>query len=174
MADESWDALIAEAGDAFNRPPEDTYEFRITSAEAVRGKKEPFFEQLKVHAKIAYGPEAGKSIKEFYMVKNTSDPKKLAKFLRGLRVLGISSDTLRKENPSMAQIAKAIEDRMFTGKVKHNSDPRWGDSADLEWGQLNAPTEEMGEVTVFPAVSDAESLGYGSGDAVATDDDAGF
>lgn len=174
MAGASWDEIIAEAGDGFNRPPEDEYEFRITSAEAVTGKKDPFYEQLKIEAKIAQGPQAGKSIKTFYLVKAVGDTKRLAKFLRQLRVLGISADTLRSEQPSMAQIAKAIEGRPFIGKVKHNSDAKYGDSADLEWGQMSPPSTPIEEVTAFPAIGEAESLGYDATASVAIAEDAAF
>lgn len=174
MADESWDDIIADAGDSFNRPPEDEYEFRISAAEAVRGKQSPFYEQLKVDAKIAHGPQAGKAIKTFYLVKAVGDSKRLAKFLRQLGVLGISTDTLRSEQPSMAQIAKAIENKCFTGKVKHNSDARYGDSADLEWGQMNPPSTDIEPVLSFPAISEAETLGYSDAVAVPVTDDAAF
>lgn len=174
MADESWDSIISSAGDSFNRPPEENFEFRIVRAEAVIGKNSPHYEQLKVDAKIVHGPHANKSIKTFYLVKAVGNEKRFAKFLRQLRVLGITTDTLRRENPTMAQIAQAIEERRFTGKVKHNSDAQYGDSADLEWGQMNPPNDEEDEIMEFPSVSAAESLGYGDNSAVAAADDAAF
>ncbi len=170
MADESWDDIVASAGDSFNRPPEGEYEFVITDAVAGVGSKEPHNPNVKVSAKIASGPQAGKSIKDYYIVKSTGGAKK---FLSDLKALGITTDALLVERPTMDQIAKVIIGKTFTGKVVHKSSDRWGDSAELDWS-MRAPATGAVAVTSFPALSEGEQLGYGSGEAVAAADDAAF
>lgn len=170
MADESWDSIIANAGDGFNRPPEGDYTFSVTDAVAGVGKSEPYNPNIKVSLKIAEGPEVGKAIKDYYMVKSVGGAQK---FLSNLKALGIATETLMTSRPTLDQIAKVIVGKRVSGTVVHKSHPRFGDSAEIDW-QLRAPDEGAFEVTEFPALSAAESLGYGSGENVAATDDAAF
>lgn len=168
MADESWDDIIAEAGDGFNLPPEDTYDFVITETEAkVSSAGNPM---IVTKAKIANGPHQGKAIKQFYVIRTV---KNATSFMRHMQAMGITIEVLREHKPSLDQIAKVMVGKQFEGDVVHKSDARWGDSAELSW-QMRAPKTGAIPVTSFPGVSEAESLGYGDAAAVATDDDAGF
>lgn len=168
MTEESWDDIISEAGDGFNRPPEGEYDFIITDTESkVSGAGNPM---IKVESKITTGPQAGKSIKEFYVIRMASQAKK---FMQNMQAVGISVDTLREAKPTMDQIAKVMVGKPFRGKVIHKSSDEWGDSAELSWS-MKPPAGGAAAVTSFPAVTDAEALGYGSQQSVATDDDAGF
>lgn len=170
MADESWDDIIAEAGDAFNLPPEGEYDFVITEAEA-KVSANSGNPMIETKAKITGGPHSGKAIKRFYIVRSA---KTAASFMRHLQAVGITVDVLREQKPTLDQIAKAIVGKPFRGKVVHKSDARWGDSAELEW-QMRAPEGGPVAITSFEAVSEAEALGYGSGETVAaSDDDAAF
>ena len=67
MEDETWDAFIEESGDIFNPLPEGTYDFVITEAEGkISGKGN---HMVRVSAKVVSGPEAGKAIKDFYVIR---------------------------------------------------------------------------------------------------------
>lgn len=169
MADESWDDFITEAGDAFVMLPEGEYDFVITEAEGKVSKSgNPM---VRVAAKVTTGPHAGKSIKDFYVLRAASQAKK---FVLHMRAMGITIETLAAHKPTMQQLAKAMEGKTFRGKVKHNSDDDFGDSVDLAWA-MKPPTGGAVAVTSFPALTEAESLGYGSGagsDVVAADDAA--
>lgn len=169
MADESWDDIIAEAGDSFNLPPEGEYDFVITETEA-KVSANSGNPMIETKAKIVGGPHNGKAIKRFYIVRSV---KTARSFMNHMQAVGISVETLRDQKPTLDQIAKAIVGKPFRGKVVHKSDARWGDSAELEW-QMRAPESGAQAITVFPGVTEAETLGYGSGSAPATDDDAGF
>jgi hypothetical protein len=167
--EESWDDIIAEAGDGFNRPPEGEYDFLIEEAESKVSKSgNPM---IRVKAKITGGPQHGKAIKDFYVIRSKSQAEK---FMLHMRAVGITIDTLRDLKPTMAQLAKALEGKPFRGKVKHKSDDDFGDSAELAW-TMKPPTGGAVAVTEFAAVSEAEALGYGSGEApAAATDDAAF
>jgi hypothetical protein len=170
MADETWDAFIEEAADAFNPLPEGTYDFIVTGAEGkVSGSGNPM---VKVDAKVTTGPHAGKAIKSFYVIRTASQAKK---FVLHMKAMGISIEVLTAHKPTMQQLAKAMEGKPFRGKVKHTSDDTYGDAVELSWAML-PPSGGAIAVTSFPALSEGESLGYGSdsGASVATDDDAGF
>lgn len=169
MADETWDDIIAEAGDGFDLPPEGEYDFVITDAEA-KISANSGNPMIATKAKIASGPHHGKAIKTFYIVRAVSTAKS---FMKHMQAVGISIDTLREQKPTLDQIAKAIIGKPFTGEVVHKSDARWGDSAELKW-QMRAPESGAEPITSFAAVSEAESLGYGAGAHPATADDAAF
>lgn len=168
MADESWDAFMAEAADAFNPLPEGEYDFIITETEGkVSSTGNPM---VRVKAKVASGPESGKAIKDFYVLRMVSQAKK---FVLHMAAMGITTDVLAQHKPTMQQLAKAMEGKPFRGKVKHTSSADFGDAVELSWA-MKPPAGGAVAVTSFPDLSEAESLGYGSGAAVATDDDAGF
>lgn len=169
MADESWDEFLEEAGDAFNLLPEDEYDFVIVKTEGkVSSSGNPM---VQVSAKVATGPQSGKSIKDFYVLRMASQAKK---FVMHMKAMGITMDTLSAHKPTMQQLAKVMEGKTFRGKVRHTSDDRFGDAAELSWSMM-PPTGGAVAVTSFPALTEAESLGYGSGagsDVVAADDAA--
>lgn len=170
MADETWDDFIKEAGDDFNLPPEGEYDFVIVETEGkVSSAGNPM---VRVKAKITSGPHAGKSIKDFYVLRMASQAKK---FMMHMKAVGITLELLQEHKPTMQQLAKVMEGKAFRGKVRHTSDDRYGDAAELSWSMM-PPAGGAVAVTSFPALSSAEALGYGSdsGASVATDDDAGF
>ncbi len=168
MADETWDAFIDEAADAFNPLPEGTYDFIITETEGkVSSTGNPM---VRVKAKVASGPEAGKAIKDFYVLRMASQAKK---FVLHMKAMGITIETLTAHKPTMQQLAKVMEGKPFRGKVKHTSSDDFGDAVELSWAML-PPTTGAVAVTSFPALSEAESIGYGSGEGVAAADDAAF
>ena len=168
MADETWDAFIEEAADAFNPLPEGEYDFIITETEGkVSSSGNPM---VRVKAKVATGPEAGKAIKDFYVIRAASQAKK---FVLHMKAMGITIDTLTAQKPTMQQLAKVMENKTFRGKVKHTSDDTFGDAVELSWAMMPPATGAVA-VTSFPALSDAESIGYGSGESVAAADDAAF
>lgn len=169
MADESWDDFIAEAGENFNLPPEGEYDFVIVEAEGKVSKSgNPM---VRVKAQITSGPESGKSIKDFYVLRVASQAKK---FVMHMKAMGITVELLAAHKPTMQQLAKAMEGKTFRGKIMHTSDDRYGDAAELSWAMM-PPEGGAVAVTSFPALSEAESLGYASETtAVATADDAAF
>lgn len=168
MADETWDAFIEEAADAFNPLPEGTYDFIITAAEGkVSGAGNPM---VKVSAKVATGPEAGKAIKDFFVIRTASQAKK---FVLHMKAMGITIETLTAHKPTMQQLAKVMEKKPFRGKVKHTSNDTFGDAVELSWAMLPPSTGAVA-VTSFPALTEGEQLGYGSGETVAASDDAAF
>lgn len=170
MADETWDEFIADAADVFKPLPEGTYEFIITETEGKVSKSgNPM---IKVNAKVTSGPEAGKSIKEFYVIRAASQAKK---FVEHLRAMGITMETVVAHKPTMQQLAKVMEGKQFQGKVKHTSDENFGDAVELVW-TMKPPATGAIAVTSFPALTEGEALGYGSasGDAVTAADDAAF
>lgn len=167
MADESWETIIAQAGDRYNIAPEGDFEFRIEEAESKvfsTGNS-----GIVAKLKVAFGPEAGKSIKQVNIVRS---PKAAGLFLDHLAAVGIAPETLMEEKPTLDQIAKVMIGVHVQGTVKHK--PYKGRTqAELEWNMrpsMNGATP----ITSFPSLSDAEALGYASGETVATDDDAGF
>jgi hypothetical protein len=169
MAEETWDDFISAAGEEFDLPPEGEYQFIIKEAEAKTSKSgNPM---IRVKATITEGPHAGKSIKDFYVLRISSQVKK---FMAHMRAMGITLETLREQKPTMEQIAKVMEGKPFQGQVVHDTNDRWGDSAELSWA-MRAPEGGATAVTSFPALNEAEALGYGSNEStVATDNDAGF
>lgn len=167
MADETWDAFIEEAVDAFNPLPEGTYDFVITEAEGKVSKTgNPM---IRVAAKVASGPEAGKAIKDFYVIRMASQAKK---FVLHMKAMGITFETITAHKPTMQQIAKVMEGKPFRGKVKHTSSDEFGDAVELSWAMLPPSTGAVA-VTSFPALSEGEQLGYSS-ETVAAADDAAF
>lgn len=168
MADETWDAFIEEAADAFNPLPEGEYDFIITETEGkVSSSGNPM---VRVKAKVATGPEAGKAIKDFYVIRAASQAKK---FVLHMKAMGITIDTLTAQKPTMQQLAKVMENKTFRGKVKHTSDDTFGDAVELSWAMM-PPESGAVAVTSFPALTEGELLGYGSGESVAAADDAAF
>lgn len=168
MADETWDAFIEEAADAFNPLPEGEYDFIITETEGkVSSSGNPM---VRVKAKVATGPEAGKAIKDFYVIRAASQAKK---FVLHMKAMGITIDTLTAQKPTMQQLAKVMENKTFRGKVKHTSDDTFGDAVELSWAMMPPATGAVA-VTSFPALTEGELLGYGSGESVAAADDAAF
>lgn len=171
MADETWDTFIEEAKDVFTLLPEDEYDFIITSAEGKVSKTgNPM---IRVSAKVASGPHHGKAIKDFYVMRLTSSPTWIKKFVQHMQAMGIDMSLIAQQKPTMQQIAKVMEGKPFRGKVRHTSDENYGDDVELSWA-MKPPTGGAVAVTSFPALSEAESLGYGSGETVATADDAAF
>jgi len=168
MADESWDDFIKEAKDNYDLPPEGEYDFVIIEAEAkVSSAGNPM---IRVKAKITNGPHAKKTIKDFYVIRMASQVKK---FMMHMKAVGITLDTLTTHKPTMDQLAKVMEGKTFRGKVVHKSDDRFGDAAELSWSMM-PPAGGAAAVTSFPTISEAEALGYGSGDTVVAGDDAAF
>lgn len=169
MADESWDDFITEAADAFNPLPEGTYDFIITETEGkVSSNGNPM---VRVSAKVTTGPQAGKTIKDFHVLRIASQAKK---FVLHMKAMGITIETLTAHKPTMQQLAKAMEGKTFRGDVKHTSSEDFGDAVELKWA-MKPPTGGAVAVTSFPTLTEAESLGYGSGagsDVVAADDAA--
>lgn len=168
MADETWGAFIDEAGDIFNPLPEGTYDFTITEAEGkVSSSGNPM---IVVGAKVTTGPHAGKAIKKFYVIRMASQAKK---FVLHMKAMGITFETLTEHKPTMQQLAKVMEGKPFRGKVKHTSSDDFGDAVELSWAMLPPSTGAVA-VTSFPALTEGEALGYGSGETVAAADDAAF
>lgn len=168
MADETWDAFIEEAADAFNPLPEGTYDFIITETEGkISSSNNPM---VRVSAKVASGPQAGKTIKDFYVLRMASQAKK---FVLHMKAMGITIETLTTHKPTMQQLAKVMEGKPFRGKVKHTSSDDFGDAVELSWAMM-PPESGAVAVTSFPALTEGELLGYGSGESVAAADDAAF
>lgn len=168
MADETWDAFIEEAGDAFNPLPEGEYAFIITDAEGkVSSSGNPM---VRVSAKVTDGPHAGKAIKDFYVLRMASQAKK---FVMHMQAVGITIETLSQHKPTMQQLAKVMIGKPFRGKVKHTSSDDFGDAVELSWA-MKPPATGAVAVTSFPDLTEGESLGYGDGTAVASDNDAAF
>lgn len=168
MADETWDAFIEEAADAFNPLPEGTYDFIITETEGkISSSNNPM---VRVSAKVASGPQAGKTIKDFYVLRMASQAKK---FVLHMKAMGITIETLTAHKPTMQQLAKVMEGKPFRGKVKHTSSDDFGDAVELSWAMMPPATGAVA-VTSFPALTEGELLGYGSGEGVAAADDAAF
>lgn len=171
MADESWDEYIEKAQDVFTLLPEDEYDFVITKTEGKVSKSgNPM---VQVSAKVASGPHAGKAIKDFFVMRLTSSPTWIKKFMQHMQAMGIDMATLAQHKPTMQQLAKVMEGKPFRGKVRHTSDDNYGDDVELSWA-MQPPTGGATAVTSFPTLSEGESLGYGSGEAVAVGDDAAF
>lgn len=167
MADESWEETIRQAGDRYNIAPEGEYEFRIEKAESTvfsTGNA-----GIKVDLKVAEGPEAGKSVKTVNVVRS---PKAAGLFLDHLNAVGITSDTLIEQKPTLDQIAKVMPGVQVFGSVKH-SEYRGRTQAELEWN-MRPSKYGVKPITEFPDLNEADALGYGSADTVDIDDDAGF
>lgn len=171
MADESWDDFIAEAKDVFTLLPEDEYDFVITSAEGKLSKTNN--PMVRVSAKVASGPHAGKAIKDFFVLRITTSQSQIKKFVQHMQAMGIDMSTIAQHKPTMQQLAKVMEGKPFRGKVRHTSDDNYGDDVELSWA-MKPPTGGATAVTSFPALTEGESLGYGSGETVAAADDAAF
>jgi hypothetical protein len=168
MSDESWDTFIEEAADAFNPLPEGTYSFIVTEAEGkVSASGNPM---VRVGAKVTSGPHAGKAIKDFYVIRMASQAKK---FVLHMKAMGISIETLTAQKPTMQQLAAVMAGKPFRGKVKHTSNDDFGDAVELSWAML-PPEGGALAVTSFPALTEGEQLGYGSGAIVGAADDAAF
>lgn len=168
MADESWDAFIEDAGDVFNPLPEGEYDFTITDAEGkVSSTGNPM---VRVSAKVVSGPNIGKEIKDFYVIRSKSQAKK---FMLHMRAMGISMETLMQHKPTMQQLAAVMVGKMFRGNVVHTSDKKFGDAVELAWAMM-PPESGAFAVTEFPALTEGESLGYSNAGAAVATDDAAF
>jgi hypothetical protein len=169
--------LADMAGDRFNPPPEGKYEFTIHAAEATVSKRSGN-DMIVCSLKIAEGPEAGKSIKTVYVSKPGAGTKPdkldgaLRMFTRNLKAVGITLETLKEHNPTMAQIAQVMIGKTVSGPIEHE-DYQGEMQAGLK-GPMRAPSGGAIEVTGFPVLSAAQEV-YGS-DAGAPQiaDDAGF
>lgn len=173
----SFEDLANMAGDRFNPPPEGNYEFTIQSAEHQVSKRSGN-DMIVCSLKIAEGPEAGKSIKTVYVSKPGPGTKPdkmdgaLRMFTRHMKAVGISLETLKEHNPTMAQIAQTMIGKTVSGPVKHE-DYQGEVQAGLN-GPMRAPSTGAIEVTGFPVMSEAQEV-YGSGGgAPQIADDAGF
>lgn len=170
MADETWAEFLAEAEDVFTLLPEDEYDFIITKTEGKVSKSgNPM---VVVSSKVASGPHAGKAIKDFYVMRLTSSPSWIKKFMQHMQAMGIDMSTLAQHKPTMQQIAKVMEGKQFRGKVRHTSDDNYGDDVELSWA-MKPPTGGAVAVTSFPPLSEGEQLGYSS-ETVSAADDAAF
>lgn len=170
MADESWEETIKQAGDRYNIAPEGEYEFTIEEAESATFSTGN--EGIKVKLRVAEGPESGKSVKTVNVVRS---PKAAGMFLDHLGAVGISPDTLLEERPTLDQIAKVMPGVQVHGTVAHKEYPKGSGrmQAELQWS-MKPSQYGVKPITSFPDLSEADALGYTSGESVATDDDAGF
>lgn len=168
MSEETWDGFIKEAGDAFNLPPNGEYDFIITETE---GKTSSAGNPMvRVKAKITSGPHAGKFIKDFYVLRMTSQVKK---FMMHMKAMGITLEILQEHRPTMEQLAKVMDGKPFRGNIERVENDTFGDAAELKWAMM-PPAGGATAVTSFPVISEAEALGYGAAESVAASDDAAF
>lgn len=163
MADKSWDELINDAGEEFNLLPEGDYQAIIRTAEASVSKNSGN-QMINCMIKIAEGPHSGKSIGTVYVSKPGpgTKPEKLEgaarMFFRHLKAVGITTDTLKTHNPTMAQIAAVMEGKAVSVKVKHDSYN--GTESAKHQGPLLAPMGGAVEVTAFPAATATQVAGH--------------
>lgn len=177
MTEYDWDTLVDAAGDRFNPLAEGEYEFVVIEAEPTVSKNSGN-EMIAVSLKVASGPHRGKSPKTVYVSKPGpgTKPSKLEgavrMFFGHLNAFGIKPETLRQHKPTMGQIASVMLGKTVSGEIGH--EPYRGEMQAVIQGNLRPPQSGAVEVTSFPQLSAAEELGYGSGAAVATADDAAF
>jgi hypothetical protein len=164
MADKSWDELISDAGEEFNLLPEGDYQAIIRATEASVSKNSGN-QMINCTIKIAEGPHSGKSIGTVYVSKPGpgTKPEKLEgaarMFFRHLKAVGITTDTLKAHNPTMAQIAAVMQGKAVSVKVKHDSYN--GTESAKHQGPLLAPSGGAVAVTEFPTVAETQTVGYG-------------
>jgi hypothetical protein len=162
MADKSWDELIADAGDEFNLLPEGDYQATIKDAVATVSKNSGN-QMIECTVKVSEGPHHGKSVGKVFVSKPGpgTKPEKLEgaarMFFRHLKSVGITTDTLKAHNPTMAQIAAVMQGRPVSIRVKHESYN--GTESAKHQGPLLAPSGGATEVTAFPSVA---ALDHGS------------
>lgn len=168
--EESWEDYIKQSGDRYNIAPEGDYEFRIEEAESTTFSTGN--SGIKVKLKVAEGPEAGKSVKTVNVVRS---PKAAGLFLDHLGAVGISTDTLMEQKPTLDQIAKVMPGVHVHGVVEHSEYPKGSGrmQAEIKWN-MRPSKYGVKPITEFPDLNETDALGYTSGDDVATDDDAGF
>jgi hypothetical protein len=175
MADKSWDDIIADAGDDFNIPPEGKYQAVIKTAESTVSRSGN--QMVSCGITIAEGPHARKFIKTVHISKpgpGTAPDKAegaARMFLRHLKALGITIETLKQHNPTMDQIAAVAVGKPVTVNVKH---AEWNGNVQAEHqGPLMAPASGAVEVTSFPPVG-TQVLSSGAPMAAGYDADPGF
>jgi hypothetical protein len=164
MADVSWDDILGTADEAFNILPEGQYQAVIRGAESKVSKKNN--EMVACTIKVSEGPYAGKGIDTVYVSRPGpgTEPDRMegavSMFMRHLKGLGISFDTLKAHKPSMAQIARVVEGKQITIVVKHEEFPKGsGVMQAKHQGPLRAPASGAVEVTSFPPVAATASAG---------------
>jgi hypothetical protein len=156
MADKSWDELISDAGDEFNLLPEGDYQATIREAVATVSKNSGN-QMIECTVKVSEGPHSGKSIGKVFVSKPGpgTKPEKLEgaarMFFRHLKAVGITTDTLKTHNPTMAQIAAVMQGKAISVKVKHESYN--GVEGAKHQGPLLAPSGGAMAVTEFPSVA---------------------
>jgi hypothetical protein len=156
MADKSWDELISDAGEEFNLLPEGDYQATIREAVSDVSKNSGN-QMITCTVKVSEGPHAGKAVGPVYVSKPGpgTKPEKLEgaarMFFRHLKAVGITTDTLKAHNPTMAQIAAVMQGKPVSIKVKHES-YNSTESARHQ-GPLLAPSSGAVEVTAFPSVA---------------------
>lgn len=159
MADYSWDDILETAGEKFNILPEGEYAAVIKEATATVSKKSGN-DMVACTVKVAEGPHAGKGVKTVYVSKPGpgTTPEKLDgavnMFMRHLKAVGITFDSLKTHKPTMAQIASVMVGKRVTIKVEHEEYPKGsGDRQAANMGPLRPPAEGAAEVTSFPPVT---------------------
>jgi hypothetical protein len=170
-----WDVLVAKAKESgvTEVAPIGTYQVRIESAEAGESsqKKTP---QIEVRLKITEGEHAGKRPTTFhhrvYMTENNA-----SLFMKSMKALGISDETLMQLRPTLDQIARAIIGKTVTVKTQAakrdgqvQMDRDGNPQVEVSW-ELRPPRDGALAVTEFPPVGGGAPVSSGSG-AI----DAGF
>ena len=170
MADESWDDIVTEAETSgFGEPaPLGTYEVKIISAEAGESsnKKTP---QIKLKLKITKGPHAGKPATT-YGHTYWKTPAAAWSVVGNCNAVGISNETLKAKQPTLAQIAAVMVGKIVNVTTmqevdrKNNDEPvtlRDGSPKIVVKGTMQQKDGGAVPVTSFPAVA-AQSNGYGA------------
>lgn len=111
----NWGDLVADAGTTgdFSALPEGDYDLKIIEASV--GESSGGKTMFKIKAEVQTGASKGRLLWDNLVVSPES-PAALGFFFRKLAALGLNSDYLR-QNPSTDQIAAALLNRSFKGKV---------------------------------------------------------
>ena len=158
-----WDVLVAKAKESgvTEVAPIGNYQVRIESAEAGESsqKKTP---QIEMRLKITEGEHAGKRPTTFhhkiYMTENNA-----SLFMKSMKALGITDESLVQQRPTLDQIARAIIGKTVTVKTQEAIDNRPGmnhavktdrdgnPQVEVAW-ELKPPRDGAIAVTEFPPV----------------------
>jgi hypothetical protein len=137
MADESWDDIVTEAetsGFGEPAPVGGPYEVRIFNAEAaeieVKGEKKPV---VKMKFKITSGEHAGKPATTY---GHTVWKSPAWAIVANCAAVGITGEALKKHQPTMAQIAAAMEGK--TVSITTEPDAHWK-TGEIKTDRANNP-----------------------------------
>lgn len=146
MSNINWGSELDKVEEATKPIAAGTANFRIVEAKPTKAASSGS-EMIRLQVKVEGGPDDGKTT-FVNLVFGFDNPRAMKMTLKRLAGLGITAETLKAENPSIAQIAAKLIGRSATGTVTHR-----------EWnGEIQNDVDFMSGSGTPSGVPDAPSI----------------